>query len=112
MKRLLSGDAGGHPLEPYDLILSDIVSGSPAASAAELDRLAGVGIGLWELTEGTVRDTEVDEVFVVLTGDGEVAWEDGSVVRLAPGVVVRLHAGEHTTWTIRSVVRKVYVAVD
>ncbi len=110
--RLLSDDAMGHPLAAYDLEPGDVVAGTPAASAAELDRLGGVGIGLWELTEGTVRDTEVDEVFVVLRGDGDVTWEDGSLVRLGPGVVVRLRAGERTTWTIRATVRKVYVAVD
>lgn len=112
MSRLLSDSVAGHPLDAYDLEPSDIVAGSPVASAVELDRLAGVGIGLWELTEGTVRDTEADEVFVVLSGDGEVVWEDGERIPLAPGVVVRLHAGERTTWTIRSTVRKVYVAVD
>lgn len=112
MNRLLSGSVEGHPLEAYDLDPGDTVDGSPRASAVELDRLGGVGIGLWELTEGTVRDTEADEVFVVLGGEGEVAWEDGERIFLAPGVVVRLRAGERTTWTIRTTVRKVYVAVD
>jgi uncharacterized protein len=74
---------------------------------AELNDLE---VGLWEMAPGTARDTEVDEVCVMLAGRGTVTFEDGEVVELAPGVVVRLRAGERTTWTVTETLRKVYVA--
>ena len=52
---------------------------------------------------------EKDEAFVVLAGEGTVTFADGEVVDLAPGSLVRLHAGESTVWQIRSTLRKVYV---
>ncbi len=48
-------------------------------------------------------------LFVVLAGAGTVAFEDGSVLTLAPGVVVRLHAGDRTVWTVTETLRKLYV---
>ena len=62
------------------------------------------------MTAGTARDTEVDEVFVVLAGRGTVRFEDGEVIGLTPGTAVRLRAGERTTWTVEEPLRKVWVA--
>ena len=39
-----------------------------------------------------------------------MTFEDGSMIDLRPGAVVRLHAGERTEWTITSTLRKVYVS--
>ncbi|WP_395690301.1 cupin domain-containing protein [Nocardioides sp.] len=75
-----------------------------------LAEVGAVEIGVWEMAPGTEDDTEVDEVFVVLGGRGTVTFADGEVVTLAPGVVVRLHAGERTTWTVTETLRKIYVA--
>jgi uncharacterized cupin superfamily protein len=74
-----------------------------------LAQLGASGVGVWEMAPGTEQDTEVDEVFVVLAGRGSVTFEDGEVVELRPGVVVRLTAGERTTWTVTETLRKVYV---
>ena len=62
------------------------------------------------MSEGTARDTEVDEVFVVLSGRGTVTFSDGERLDLAPGVAVRLTAGERTEWTVVETLRKVWVA--
>ncbi|MCW2775819.1 MAG: cupin [Nocardioides sp.] len=81
---------------------------------ADLEPIATLGaaeVGLWGMEPGTDHDTEVDEVFVVLAGRGTVSFEDGEVVELAPGVAVRLHAGERTTWVVTETLRKVYVAL-
>lgn len=81
---------------------------------ADLEPLATLGdaeVGLWGMEPGVDHDTEADEVFVVLAGRGTVAFEDGEVVTLAPGVAVRLRAGERTTWTVTETLRKVYVAL-
>jgi len=47
-------------------------------------------VGIWEITEGTVKDTEADEVSVVVSGGATLRFADGSSVQLGPGVVVRL----------------------
>ena len=62
------------------------------------------------MSEGTARDTEVDEVFVVLSGAGTVTFEDGERLELGPGTAVRLRAGERTTWVVTHRLRKVWVA--
>ncbi len=93
--------------------MSDRVLTSDVATA-DLDALTSLGnaeIGLWGMDPGVDHDTETDEVFVVLAGRGTVEFEDGEVISLAPGVAVRLRAGERTTWTVTEALRKVYVAL-
>ncbi|MGN6130203.1 MAG: cupin domain-containing protein [Nocardioidaceae bacterium] len=86
-----------------------VVEGQPTAAVRTLDEVAGAEVGLWEMTPGVARDVEADEVFVVLSGRGTVTFEDGERVELAPGVVVRLHAGDPTQWAVTETLRKVYV---
>jgi len=71
------------PLEP-----GSTVAGTPRAGLATLHELGEVEIGVWELTEGTVTDTEADEVFVVVSGTGSVTFADGERIELAPGALV------------------------
>ena len=106
--RLLAADVARCPLahQPDPRV----VHGTPTTANRVLGAVGDVEVGVWEITEGAVRDTEVDEIFVVLSGSGRVEFEDGEGVDLAPGVVVRLHAGEQTTWTITNTLRKVWVA--
>jgi uncharacterized cupin superfamily protein len=107
---LLSPDVLAVPLGHEPLPEEDVVEGRPTAAVHVLDRLGEVEVGLWEMTAGTARDTEVDEVFVVLAGRGTVRFEDGEVIGLTPGTAVRLRAGERTTWTVEEPLRKVWVA--
>ena len=97
-------------LEELPIAPDDIRAGTPTAGVVTLVDDLAVEIGVWELTEGTVVDTEVDEVFVVVAGTGSVIFSDGEPVDLRPGVVVRLRAGERTTWTITETLRKVWIA--
>jgi uncharacterized cupin superfamily protein len=106
---LLCPDAATVALAPLPLDPEDVVAGTPRAGLAELGTVGAATVGVWELTEGTVRDTEVDEVFVVIGGAGTVRFADGSSVELEPGAVVRLRAGERTEWEVRARLRKVYV---
>jgi uncharacterized cupin superfamily protein len=92
-----------------ELSQSDVVAGSPEVASTDLETAGEVSIGVWEITEGAVTDTEVDEVFLVLTGSGQIGFDDGSTVPLQPGALIRLRAGDRTTWTITEKVRKVYV---
>jgi uncharacterized protein len=96
-------------LEPYDLEPDEVVSGSPRTAERTITSIGEVEVGIWEITPGTVTDVEKDEAFVVLAGEGTVTFTDGEAVDLAPGSLVRLHAGESTVWEIRSTLRKVYV---
>jgi uncharacterized cupin superfamily protein len=91
-----------------DRVLATDVSAAPLAPLATLGEAE---IGLWGMEPGVDHDTEVDEVFVVLSGRGTVEFEDGEVVALVPGVAVRLRAGDRTTWTVTESLRKVYVAL-
>jgi len=95
-------------LEPYDLDASEVVAGDPTTSELEVTSVGGVGVGIWQITPGSVTDVEKDEVFVVLSGEGTITFADGEVVELAPGSLVRLNAGESTVWEIRSPLRQVY----
>jgi uncharacterized cupin superfamily protein len=89
------------------VLATDVLAGA----AAPLTQLGAAEVGTWEMAPGTDHDTEVDEVFVVLTGRGTVTFEDGEVVELVTGVAVRLRAGERTTWVVTETLRKVYVAL-
>jgi len=46
----------------------------------------------------------------VLAGAGSVTFADGSAITLRPGVLVRLHEGDRTTWEVTERLRKLYVA--
>lgn len=109
-ERLLAPDVSILPLAHEPLPAGEVVAGAPTAAARTLGAVGDVEVGLWEMSAGTARDTEVDEVFIVLAGAGTVAFEDGEVLDLAPGTAVRLRAGERTTWTVTSPLRKVWVA--
>lgn len=108
--RLLAAAAQDLALSLEPVPDADVVSGTPCAGSQALDEVDEVEVGLWEITEGAVRDVEVDEVFVVLSGSGAVTFEDGERLDLAPGTVVRLREGERTLWEITAALRKVYVA--
>lgn len=87
-----------------------VVDGGPTTGHRDLITLSDVTVGVWEHTPGVSRDVEADEVFVVVSGDATVTFDDGSpAVDLRPGSLVRLHEGQRTTWTVRETLRKVFV---
>ena len=111
--------APGHAVTDTDLGLAhaplpnaEVVTGSPTTAIAVLDDTGDREIGIWEMTPGTATDTEVDELFVVLSGRATIAFEDPSLADLdiGPGSVVRLAAGMRTVWTVTETLRKVYIA--
>lgn len=106
MPRTVAAGSVEIPHEPA----TDVVAGSPTVGIVELGTFRDVEVGIWEITPGVVRDVEADEVFVVLSGEGTVRFEDGSSLELAPGTLVRLYDGERTEWEIRTPLRKVYLA--
>ncbi|MGY1807061.1 cupin domain-containing protein [Blastococcus sp. SYSU D00669] len=108
--RLLAADAATEPLGPLPLDPASVLAGEPTTALRPLGALGAAEVGIWELTAGTVTDVEGDEVFVVVAGRGTVTFADGSAVALRPGAVVRLHAGDRTTWEVAEPLRKVYLA--
>lgn len=103
-------DALTLPLEDLPLEAGSTLAGTPTAGLATVATLAGVDVGVWELTTGTVTDTEVDELFVVVAGAGSVTFAGGGTVDLRPGVLVRLHEGDRTTWVVTETLRKVWIS--
>ena len=72
---------------------------------------AAFQVGIWEITPGVVTDVEADEFFVVLAGQATLTIEDdGTVIYLRPGSLVRLSAGMRTRWHVTETLRKVYLA--
>ena len=102
-QRLVSADVHAQVLDP------DGVSEALATASAALV-VTQVEVGLWEAGPGADTDVEADEVFLVLTGAGTITFDDGSAIDLHPGVLVRLHEGDRTTWEISERLRKLYLA--
>ena len=123
LARLVAGavtDAAALPLDHERVPADQVVAGAPTTAYAALDEPgagdAGEGsaseLGVWEMTPGAMRDTEVDEVFLVIAGRATVVFIDPALpaIELAPGSLVRLDAGMRTVWTVHETLRKLYVA--
>lgn len=89
---------------------AQIVAGRPATGSIDIDE--DMGIGVWEMTPGAMRDTEIDEVFVVVSGDATIEFLDPALpaITITAGSIVRLESGMQTVWTVRETLRKVYLA--
>jgi len=70
--------------------------------------LGGLNVGVWEAQPGLIGGVTTDEVFVVLEGRAEVTFEDTKeTIKIGPGDVVRLNAGQRNTWRTFERIRKV-----
>lgn len=97
---------------PLQAVSADeTVSGAPRQGLSELGKIAGLEAGIWELRDGTVMDTETDEIFVVISGGAKIELLDEErTVEVEAGDVMRLVAGSRTRWTVSDHIRKVYLA--
>jgi uncharacterized cupin superfamily protein len=114
MTRLVPGTVTDAPARAaaWESVPADqVVSGDPRTRYVELHDAPGRAIGVWEMSPGAMRDVEADEVFVVLSGEATVEFEDPALpaIDLRPGSIVRLTAGMRTVWTVRETLRKVYI---
>ncbi|MFV8166368.1 cupin domain-containing protein [Mycobacterium sp. 134] len=73
-----SVDTAALALDHAPLPAESVVAGAPTTGFRDLIALSDMTIGVWEHTPGVSRDVEADEVFVVLSGDASVAFDDGS----------------------------------
>jgi uncharacterized protein len=121
--RLVAGavtDVAALPLAHEPVPLEQVVAGAPTTGYVPLDERdggtsasGGAGeLGVWEMTAGAMRDTEVDEVFLVISGAATVEFVDPALppIELRPGSVVRLDAGMQTVWTVTETLRKLFIA--
>lgn len=96
-----------------DVPREQVISGSPRTGVQPVLDVFGVEIGIWEMTEGGMRDIEIDEVFVVLEGEASVTLVVAGVeterIELRAGTLCRLAAGSATRWDVTRALRKVYV---
>jgi uncharacterized cupin superfamily protein len=98
----------------YEPVEADkVVDGFPTTGYKELGVWNGVEVGIWEMTPGSMTDTEVEEIFIVIAGEAiltrTIDGEEVSV-ELSPGVVCHLEAGEENRWDVRVALRKIYIA--
>lgn len=107
----MGADAVALRLTHEPLPADEVLSGTPTTGTQALATLGAVEIGIWEMSPGSATDTEVDEVFVVLSGHATIAFDDPALPDLAvgPGSVVRLAEGQRTTWTVTETLRKIYI---
>ncbi len=99
------------PITHTSLDASDFVSGEVTTGETEVDTIAELAVGVWEHSVGMSTATEIDEVFVVISGRGRITDDEGNVIELAPGVVGVLSAGARTTWEIAEPIRKVWITL-
>ncbi len=99
------------PITHAPLDEADVVTGEVTTGEAEVDTIAELAVGVWEHSVGTSTATEIDEVFVVISGRGRITDADGDVIELAPGVVGVLPAGARTTWEVTEPIRKVWITL-
>ncbi|MEU2717097.1 cupin domain-containing protein [Streptomyces sp. NPDC007205] len=97
-------------LEPEPLDPEQIVSGNPEVTGKVVwESPDGRQIrGVWQITPGVVTDTEADELFVVISGSATIEVADGPTLRVSPGDMAVLRAGDRTTWTVHETLRKAY----
>lgn len=99
-------------LEPDPLNPDQIVSGDPETFNLTLAE-SGDGsetCGFWRCTPGTFTDIEVEESFLIITGEARVEFEDGRDLVFGPGDTHTFSAGEKTVWTVSETVLKAYWA--
>lgn len=106
-----SFDASRIPLAHTALEAEQNVSGDVTTGVSAEATLGDMEVGVWEHSMGTSTDVEVEEVFVVLEGEGTVTCNQGGRINLAPGVVGLLPNGAQTTWTITKPLRKVWITL-
>lgn len=99
------------PLVPVPA--DEVDSGAPRQGVLELGSVGRCAAGIWELRAGAVFDTEVDEVFVVISGGATIELlDENRTVEVKAGDVMRLVAGTRTRWVVKDHIRKVYIAAE
>lgn len=106
----------GHPeirqniLKFIPVETNQVIEGQPATSTTVIGTRRGpVELGVWVITEGTVRDIEIAETFVVLSGRALLTINNGAAIPIAAGSIVTFEAGDETIWQVLETLQKFYV---
>lgn len=111
MNGVVHGRGAIVPLAPVPA--EEVDYGNPRQGTLELGTIGNCEAGIWELRDGAVLDTEVDELFVVISGGATIKLlEEGRSVDVKTGDVMRLNAGTKTRWIVKDHIRKVYLATE
>ncbi len=96
---------------PFErLPAADVVDGAPTTSTRELWSDGGpVEAGVWSMTPGIARDTEAQEIFVVLAGRATITIGDAAPRTVTAGDIVSFDEGDETVWDVHETLRKFYV---
>lgn len=104
-------DASSVELEVETVPDDQSVRGEPTTGWRSLGTTLGLEVGVWEMSTGAMTDIEVDEIFVVISGEATVTLivdeQPTEVIDLRPGSICRLPEGAHTLWEVTRTVRKV-----
>jgi hypothetical protein len=97
-------------LDPSPLSPDCIVEGEPRISHVVLSMSSDgrVERGVWQMTPGTITDTEADELFVVISGRATIEFGEERTISVEAGDAVLLREGERTVWRVTETLRKVY----
>ncbi len=105
---------GRGAIVPLESVPADEIDyGNPRQGSLTLGTIGRCEAGIWELRDGAVLDTEVDELFVVISGGATIKLlDEGRSVDVKTGDVMRLNAGTRTRWIVKDHIRKVYLAAE
>lgn len=85
------------------------VDGQAGASAHPIADVREARVGVWTVDQGELTGQTKDEIFVVLFGSATITFHaTGEVLKVGPSDIVRLRAGEMTSWVVHERLGKVY----
>lgn len=105
---------GRGAIVPLNAVPDDQVDyGNPRIGVLPLGSVGGSAAGIWELRSGAIFNTEIDRVFVVISGGATIKLlDEGRSVDVKTGDVMRLTAGTKTRWIVKDHIRKVYLSAE
>jgi hypothetical protein len=108
---LYHGSDRREDLSPEPIPSCNVIDGQPEATTLVLaERPGGLAAGLWSCTAGRFRwDYATDEVIHIVEGEAVITDQDGEVVLVGPGDVVRFVGGTSAVWDVPERIKKVWV---
>lgn len=69
-----------------------------------LGEYAGAELGVWQISQGEMRETETEEIFVVVSGEATIDFIEPAhpSIKVHAGSIVRLETGMRTYWTVHT----------
>lgn len=107
------GNVFAYKLEPEGYPSLEDKDTTIHTAAYHIGLMEDVHVGVWEAHPGLIGGETADEIFIILEGRAEVTFEDTQeTIRIGPGDVVRLNAGQRNRWRTLEPLRKISVWSD